>query len=186
MNETEYLGYSKMCGKTYAFIERTVVNLFVKLDIRTFPIDPEEIAKRLGYILRPFKEMPKGAMKILISKDVDGISYFDPKERTHVIYYRSGISKERLRFTIAHEIGHIQLGHKCESDLARQMADYYAAYMLAPSPWIGRAGCENETDVANKFELSITCAEICFARFSRWRGIWPRKDYEKILQNLLS
>ena len=86
-----------------------------------------------------------------------------------------------------HEIGHIDLGHKGESDLARKMADFYAGYALAPSPLIGRyANFEENFDIVSTFWVSPECAEICKNRYQNWLQYGGRelKDYEIELINL--
>ena len=77
------------------------------------------------------------------------------------------------------------MGHKGESELARRIADYYAAYLLAPTPWIARAGCEDYEDVAKTFFISEPCAMRCFNRYENWQRIKYAKSYEKNLMELL-
>ena len=134
----------------------------------------------------PFSEMNKSALQILSPKDADGISYFDPGRNTYVIYYSANQSEERLRFTIGHEIGHIRMGHKGESTLARQIANYYSSYLLAPSPWIWTAKCKDSADIADIFMLSDLCAKYCFTRYTNWRKLHSLNNYEQTLLSLLS
>lgn len=186
MYEQDYLDYLSLPAKLYNKIEENVVDLLVQLNIRSYPIDPMQIALSLGYELVPFSKMDKEAKRMLVPKDVDGVSHYDPDRKTFVIYYRPDGMKERLRFTIGHEIGHIRMGHKGESELARRIADYYSAYLLVPTPWIGQADCDDYTDVANAFFVSEPCAMRCFTRYENWRGIPFTKNYEKTLMSLLS
>ena len=186
MAEQDYLDYLSLPTCLYEKIESNVTELFMELDIRNYPIDPMQIAIELGYELVPFSQMSREAKRMLIFRDIDGISHYDPERKTFVIYYRQNGMKERLRFTIAHEIGHIRMQHRHESELARRIADYYAAYLLAPTPWISHAGCEDYTDVARVFSLSDPCAMRCFERYERWTKIPFTKDYEKSLIWLVS
>ena len=186
MHELDYLDYLSLPPKLYNKIEENVTNLFLQLNIHSYPVDPMKIAIRLGYELIPFSKMNREAKRILVPKDADGISHYNPETKTFVIYYRPDGMKERLRFTIGHEIGHIRMGHRCESELARRIADYYAAYLLAPTPWIGQAGCDDYTDVANAFFVSEPCAMRCFTRYENWCSIPFTKSYEKTLISLLS
>ena len=186
MYEQDYLDYLSLPEKLYKQIEENVVDLLVQLNIRSYPIDPMQIALSLGYELIPFSQMDKDAKRILMLKDVDGVSHYNPDRKTFVIYYRQYGIEERLRFTICHEIGHIRMGHKGESELARRIANYYSAYLLAPTPWIWKAGCDDYTDVANTFLVSEACAMRCFTRYENWRNIPLIKNYEKTLISLLS
>lgn len=186
MEDKDYLDYLSLPASLYEKIESDVADLLLQLNIHSYPVDPEEIALALGYELIPFSKMPKEAKKMLFFKDVDAINHYDPKKKTFVIYYRPDGLKERFRFTIGHEIGHIRMGHKGESELARRIADYYSAYLLAPTPWIGNSGCEDFKDVATEFYLSEPCAARCFDRYNRWRKISRTKNYEITLVRLLN
>ncbi len=185
MYEQDYLDYLSLPPKLYNKIEANVVDLFVQLNIHSYPVNPMQIALSLGYELVPFSKMDTAARRILVPKDADGISHYNPDRNTFVIYYRQDEMKERLRFTIGHEIGHIRMGHKLESDLARRIADYYAAYLLAPTPWIGLAGCADYSDISNVFFVSEACAMRCFTRYEKWCNIPFTKKYEKVLSSLL-
>ena len=186
MEDKDYLDYLSLPASLYERIESDVTDLLLQLNIHSYPVDPEEIALALGYELIPFSKMPKEAKKMLFFRDVDAINHYDPEKKTFVIYYRPDGMKERFRFTIGHEIGHIRMGHRGESELARRIADYYSAYLLAPTPWIGNAGCEDFKDVATEFYLSEPCAMRCFNRYDRWRRIPYTKNHEKILIGLLN
>ncbi len=85
-----------------------------------------------------------------------------------------------------HEVGHIDLGHKCESDLARKMADYYAGYALAPSPLIEKYASKNSLNISSTFWVSLECADVCALRYQNWKLYGGRylKDYEIDLINL--
>ncbi len=73
-------------------------------------------------------------------------------------------SNERDGFTIMHEIGHIRLGHKEESDLADKMANHYAGFSLVPSPLYELLGCNSMEDIVDTFGVSDECAFICYKR----------------------
>lgn len=185
MKDIDSLDCLCLPSSLYNKIEKDISNLYIQLNIGKYPINPMDIATALGYELITFSKMNSEAKKMLISKDVDGISYYNPVKEKYVIYYRPNAKKERLRFTIAHEIGHIRMGHKCESELARRVANYYAAYLLAPTPWIAHADCDDYTDVVNKFFVSEQCAIICFNRYENWHNYSFIKSYEKALMALL-
>lgn len=183
--ENDYLGI-RLPARIYDQIEEAVVDLYRELDIFEFPIDPFDIAKRKGYIVVEYSELPSVVRELLREKERDGISHFDPAANTFVIYYDDQQTYTRCRFTIMHEIGHITLGHKEESNLAKKMADYFAGYSLAPSPMIYKYNCEDYLDIAEKFFVSEECADICFQRFDKWLNFGGRyyKDYEKALIKL--
>lgn len=170
----------------YEEIERRVVDLYVEQDIHNMPIDPFNIIKNRGYALIPFSTFNPNNRPDCIDEDNDAFSFYDPTMKTQVIVYNDEKPLNRIRFTLMHELGHIDLGHKCESDLARKMADYYAGYALAPNPLIGKYACETVQDISSKFWISSECAEVRIDRYQKWKKHGERylKDYEINLINL--
>lgn len=171
----------KLPKKAYEKIKRAVVELFKELDINAIPIDPFEIARQKGYILIPFSALPLEAIQMLRLREIDGTSFFDPKQNTFIIYYDDSACLLRQRFTIMHEIGHIILNHRADSELAEIMANYFAAYGLAPAPLIDLYKCEDFVEVAETFGVSTECAMHRFAAFERWKTFSSHPPYERQL-----
>lgn len=186
MIDDEMISGVKIPPSIYEEIEKCVVDLYVEQDIHNIPIDPFSIIKNRGYVLIPFSTFELNNRPDCIDEDNDAFSFYDPKIKTQVIVYNDEKPLNRIRFTLMHELGHIDLGHKCESDLARKMADYYAGYALAPSPLIGKYACESVQDISAEFWISFECADICGNRYQNWKTYGGKylKDYEIKLINL--
>lgn len=184
IDENEYINV-KLPSKLYDEIEQKVVSLYKELGISSVPIDPFKIANSRGYIVKPFSSYVLRDRLTFKEINLDGANYYDPELHTFVICYDDSNCYERIRFTMMHEIGHIDMGHHEESELAKKVADYYAAYALAPSPIIALKKCEDYMDVAKIFKVSQSCADICFQRFINWERISAKlKPYEKALLGL--
>lgn len=170
----------------YTEIEKKVLRLYVEQGIRSFPINPFEIIKQRGYILIPFSKFDNFNRPKVIDDNNDAFSFYAPELKTNIIVYNDDKPLSRIRFTLMHEVGHIDLGHKGESDLARRMADYYAGYALAPSPLIGKFASEEIHDIISTFGVSSECADICSCRYQNWKQYGGRclKDYEIQLINI--
>ena len=171
----------------YRYTEKQVVQLYKELNIRTIPIDPWDIAKRKGYEVIPFSKANKIVTAFFYKCEVNGgASYWSARAQKYIIYYNDDKNVTFQKFTIMHEIGHIILGHKEDSELAERMANYFAAYSLAPSPLIAKYSCEDNIDLMNIFEVSDQCANICFGRYLNWQNYGGKlKDYEKELLSLV-
>ena len=176
---------AKIPSWKYEDIERRVTKLYEEQSINRLPIDPFEIIKKRGYMPIPFSAFEKGDLPECANEDNDAFSFYAPTLKTYVIVYNDKKPLRRIRFTLMHEIGHIDLGHKCESDLARKMADYYAGYALAPSPLVEKFASEKIADIASVFKVSIDCADVCSQRYQKWLryGGSSLKDYEIDLIN---
>ena len=175
----------KLPKKIYTEIENAVVKLFISLKIATYPIDPFDIIRKLGFVLRKYSEMPFYEQIKLRSRELDATSCYDPELKTFVICYDDTKFSKRIRFTLMHEIGHIVLGHKEESELAKRMANYFAAYALAPSPIIYAYDCQDANELADIFMVTDECAFYSFRRYSNWLEFGGRiKTYEEALLNM--
>ena len=185
MIEDEEYTLVRLLPKVYDRIEKEVVALYKRLRINAVPIDPFRIAAQLGFIVKKYSILQRHVQIELRTSEREGLSHYDPDIGTFIIYYDDSIPYARIRFTIMHEIGHILLGHREESILAKRMADYFAAYSLAPTPLMGLLKCEDYIDVIDSFDVSPECADICFKRYvnrSYFGG--KAKQYEAELLDL--
>lgn len=175
----------KIPNEMYENVAKTAVKLYVDLNITETPIEPLDIAKRKGFIVKPYSKLSDDKSSYVKNRDINGMSYYYAKIGKYVILYDDSCVSAFQRFTVMHEIGHILLGHKQESELANQMANYFAAYSLAPSPLIGLFNCADASDIMREFDVSKPCAEICIKRYMNWRDYGGElRDYEKKLLKL--
>ena len=175
--------------KLYEQIEEDVSKLHIDLEL-SIPINPIDIAHRLGFIVKYYSEIVNNDEDFnLLSKDKngnqrDGLSYYDSSTKKYIICVNDidSNTEEHDNFTIMHEIGHIRMGHKEDSPLAEKIANYYAAYSLVPSPLPRLYSCSSIIDIINIFGVSVTCGEICFNRWIKWQLFSGEiKPYEKKL-----
>lgn len=177
--------------KLYDRIEEDVAKLHIDLEL-SIPVKPSDIARRLGFIVRGFSEIASDDNDMMSEyrtgcdgKRRDGLSYYDPNVNTYIIWINDidTFYEEHDEFTIMHEIGHIRMGHKGDSQLAEMIANYYAAYALVPSPLASLYKCSSFIDICDVFEVSIDCAYNCWKRCMNWKMyVGLRKQYEKDLR----
>ncbi len=85
------------------------------------------------------------------------------KQGCYIVLYNDKLYGDRLNWTLAHEIGHIYLGHD-KSDSAQEIeAHFFAAQMLSPEIAVRQIWRRNGTisadDVNEFFEVSYTAAQ---------------------------
>ena len=126
--------------------------------INALPVDVLEICKRLGIRVVQYDEpRPEGDGFSCI---VCGVPY---------IYIQKSQSRQRARFTIAHELGHILLGHTGKAGLVNrepsskdnpteQAANVFAARLLAPACVLWGCNASSAAEIATLCDISPVAA----------------------------
>lgn len=107
------------------------------------------------------------------------------------VFYNERCTVQRTRFTLAHELGHIYLGHLTDGgkvqystrnkepleivDPAERDANVFASRLLAPACVLWRLGIHSPEEIAQLCQISITAAqfraermEILYRREATW------------------
>ena len=97
---------------------------------------------------------------------------FINKQGKWIIVYDDSETPDRIRFTIAHELGHILLGHELEAGfghfrriaegkpITETQADEFAARLLAPACVLWALGVSSTEDIAALCGISHKAAAI--------------------------
>ena len=157
-------------------LESLCESIRVNLDCASIPVDPEQIADREGIILAPDN----------YGEGFDGRIEYIPSYKRFVIYYQESYlnsSRKRVRFSLAHELGHYYIESHREklcsgrahdskqalsSDKDREReADSFAASLLIPKSEldrrIGRKGFMDMSELVKMsydIDVSIPAAAI--------------------------
>ncbi len=146
----------------YRIIEKTL-EVYKKCNVKNFPIDCIEIIKSLGIPLYKYSELstPKIRKCLLVSNDAFTLQ--------SVIFYNDNFPlKERQRFSLMHEVGHIILGHNGECGEFEEEADIFASYMLAPRIIIHNFKCQNADQIHKMFGLSYAASNKALISYRKW------------------
>ncbi len=116
---------------------------FPRFDLEDYDGDADIIANKV----RQFWNLPSGPIKNLVkviedngaivklhsfgTRKLDAFSKWHPK-RPPLIFINSEIPGDRLRFSLAHEIGHLIM-HRIPTETAEKDADRFAAELLLPA-----------------------------------------------------
>lgn len=142
----------------YDAIQKAAFDLIINAELKELPINLFKIIKKLPNLrIRKYSRFAKENNLTLTQvcdmfNSSDGCCQWHPKSGNCVIFYNDTIqNKGRIRFTIAHEIGHYILEHhllaKIELlsrsvipeklyDFMESEANYFAKSLLAPLPLI--------------------------------------------------
>ena len=150
--------------------------------IRALPVDVVEICRCLG-------------IKVLEHADLapevgDGLSCVLAGEP--YIFIRPGQSRQRCRFTVAHELGHVLLGHvgkyqlvnrepSPQDDPVEQAANIFAARLLAPACVLWGCRVSSAAEIASLCDISSTAASVRWERMQILleRGKFLASDIER-------
>ena len=171
-----------------AFYERMLKNL-----VPLFPVNPLIIVaqspecRAITYEkLARIKGLTVAEVAYLLGS-MDGCTHYERATGDYLIAYNtSGRSRTRIRWTLAHELGHIAAGHfqeieksrlsEAPPELLREMeeeADYFAASLLAPFPAIGKTMAKSAEDVGNYFGLSVPASNYRWTEYRAFTGEHP-------------
>lgn len=116
----------------------------------------------------------------------DGCTIYVPEHDLYIILYNADITYfEHLNWTLAHEVGHIYLGHTKDDDLEEVEAHYFAAQLLMPDYTLFMTAKEHggisSEDITEIFGVSPEAAQkriqtmkkrTCFRASKKAKEIW--------------
>lgn len=147
--------------------------LLIDLDIRELPIKPGAICKALGIQVKFYTP----------TDDSDGVSFI--ADQAPVIMVSNEVSLPRQRFTAAHELGHILLGHVGQYALVNrepttndnpieQEANVFASRLLAPACVLWGCGAKTPEQIAELCDISNRAAQF---RAERMELLYQRNKF---------
>ena len=172
-------------------IHAAVYDIFDRIHLIRFPLDASDAVKlfeNCRYMSNKELEEASGSTHdevIRACESYDGCTKYDPNTKRYLILANRSpkniISRDRINWTIAHELGHILCGHfdllvddgkaissEIKDTEVEAEADFFAASLLAPLPALCSAGVRNVEDVRKYFGLSQQAAEYRFAELRRY------------------
>lgn len=149
----------------------------IDYNIASLPVNVMMIANKAGI------KVIKNSTVNLLSANESGASFVHNNQ--WYIVYDNTDTRQRCRFTIAHELGHIFLGHKLKRDnkiqlfdksepSAEQEANIFASRLLAPACVIWGVGLKTADEIAKLCDISFTAAEI---RAERMKTLYKRNKF---------
>ena len=146
--------------------------LLIDCSVTALPVDPASICKHYNYRLISYRR-GKDAIAALgldgLMPRTDGFCIYSGNKC--YIFFDDSMSRQRQRFTIAHELGHIQLGHigdnqhtrinrepSAHDDPIEIQANWFAARILAPACVLHSLHALTPPEISHVCEISIAAA----------------------------
>lgn len=160
---------------SYYNVRNNAWDFLIKNNITKYPLDLREIALKNNWNIWSFKkycEVRKMNYNDLIKKYPDGFTeIIDDKI---FICYNQQNNKQRNRFTICHEIGHIVLKHLYKGQKLEKEANMFAARILMPMLLIKELDITTPEELAKICDVSIDAAKY---RLNRFQEIKERERF---------
>ena len=193
----------------YAFIKEKVQEIFIDSNIEKYPIDIKGLIKSFPYckVVSYKKHMKKYSLSanetIGFFGTEEGCTDYNPLKNRYIIFYNNlneyYKSSERIRWTLAHELGHILLNHHKltnktkifrsslndnEYSIFESEANRFAALLLAYPLILHKLDIRNKDDIKYICALSDEASDYRYNDYLKWikRPILNTKD-RKILKN---
>ena len=173
----------------YKIARNLAWKVLIECDIREFSVNLAKIINHYGIYLIRYSESDYINRHSLPNEDGFSI-LIDGKP---IIYYNDQKPIYRARFTLAHEIGHILLGHLANGetlhrnteydvlDVKEQQANVFARDILMPATVLHSLGIKSAEDIARICNVSMLSAEIRYKRLTELneRNVFNRHPLER-------
>ncbi len=172
-------------AERYDEIRSTVADLIEDWGITIYPFSIWSLLRKMEITTIPYSALPAADQGILLEKNPDAFTVYPPdfNPRRTTTYYNDSIrDRDRIRFTLAHELGHLILMHPDSDDgIYEHEADIFANYFLVPAPLIFEFSSIDYSVVSIDFAVSYGCAMSACDRAAKRRHFGPsnRTEYEQ-------
>lgn len=195
----------------YAYICNQVLQLYRHLPEINFPIDPriffDEMDNCRLMTYADFAELNHCSLDdvFCICQSTSGCTNYDTATDRYLVLFNSSTENNnvsgRIRWTLAHELGHIVLKHLAyfaEPSIAEHNinnisnpeleaeADHFAALLLSPMPLYEQLNVKSASDIYNVFGLSHEASEIRWREYQKWKRSHRKTAWENDMKRLYS
>lgn len=154
---------------------KAVLSVYKKCKIHDFPFDCFYILNQYNYKTIKYSKIKKESPDLY-----ELCKYMTFDAFTHIngnsIVYNDNKTKERINFTLMHELGHIVLEHSDECN--EDDADTFAGMILAPNVMIHYYECQTADDIHDRFGISYAAANRALLRYRHWKNNRQLSEYD--------
>lgn len=163
----------------YQNVRNAAWRCLLDAEITELPVSVTKIARHFDI------RIAKNSVYGMLESDQSGIS-FQTESGEWLIVYDDSDSTGRKRFTIAHELGHILLGHPLqegeqhtrvfnkERPEVETEADMFAARILSPACVLWALDLHTPEEIAECCQISYTAAQV---RADRMKILYSRQKF---------
>lgn len=160
--------------------------VLIETGIDKLPVNLDNICSYYGITVLSYSTLKARNMLISeMNQSNDGFS-FKIKNKHFIVYNDSIKSAKRIRFTIAHELGHILLNHNSHMGHYRTVqkyeaveelqADTFARDLLMPATVLAGLNVQTKDDIVRLCNVSEQAAQL---RMMRLKELYQRDKFNK-------
>ena len=121
-----------------------------------------------------------------IAQSEYGFTVTDPRTGNHIIFFNNLKDDKTIRFTLAHELGHIRLGHTEDNEVADKEANCFARNLLCPVQIIKELELSTAEEYAECFGISLPMATASIAHFESDYHYITDRNYQIVNDKIYS
>lgn len=151
-------------GMDYDKIKYIVFTIYEQCNITGLPFHCSDVLSKRGYECKKYSQLTKNKYQACLELSPDSCTI------GNTIYYNDRKSLRRIRFSLMHELGHIELKTDNEAE-----ANLFASNILCPSIVLHFSRLNNIREISNLFNISLECAKYAKEFYERW--LYSAKTY---------
>lgn len=170
-----------LADERYESIKQLVANVIQGTNVNKYPLN-------MLWLLNEFDIKVSGYQQLKPSKERECFLASDDAFSIDEggiwrVYYNMSLKPTRIRFSLAHELGHILLNHQhqAEDDFDESEANFFAKYLLAPPCIIQeearRGVIRCQTDISIIFGLGDEMTMYVSNYYYKWLRNYKIKNY---------
>lgn len=167
--------------------------ILIRYNVNSLPVDVFNICKKSGVLIYDYIDGYDLISRLGLERYTKYDGFTVRLENRYIIFYNNFVTPfGRIRFTLAHEIGHIALKHLKKDAAAlnkggetppnnpEMQANIFAARLLAPACVLHEIGVKSAEQLQSATKISLTAAKIRFDRLQelRKRNAFYKNPYE--------
>ena len=195
----------------YAYICNQVLQLYRSLPTISFPMNPQlffdqiKNCKTMAYTT--FAEINSCSINDVLElcESESGCTHYDITNNRYLVLFNGSTANNnvvgRIRWTLAHELGHVILKHlsylaepriaennfnKLSNPELEAEADYFAALLLCPMPLYEQLHIQSASDIQDVFGLSYEASNVRWNEYIKWKRSHRKTAWENDMKRLVN
>ena len=141
----------------YDKIKYTIVLIYEQCNVKELPFDCFHLLEQKGFSCKKYSQLSESKYQACMELSPDSCTI------GNTIYYNDKKSPRRIRFSLMHELGHIELNTDNETE-----ANLFSSNILCPSIALHFSKLTNIREIANLFNISLECAKYAKEFYEKW------------------